>query len=51
MSFNWGRMIATVNVESERSRGKMAKWMKKWEAERKMRGIDVVIAHREPDYW
>jgi DNA cross-link repair 1A protein len=51
MSFNWGKMIATVNIESERSRVKMAQWMEKWEAERKKRGNDLVITHREPDYW
>jgi DNA cross-link repair 1A protein len=43
-------MIATVNVGSEKSRAKMAKWVSKWEAERKKRTEDVV-AHRHLDYW
>jgi DNA cross-link repair 1A protein len=51
LSLNWGKMIATVNVGSERSRGKMIKWFEKWEAERRKRGKDVIIAHREADYW
>ncbi|KAF8889304.1 beta-lactamase-like protein [Infundibulicybe gibba] len=51
MSFNWGKMIATVNVGSERSRAKMAKWVSRWEAERKKRGADEVIPHRQLDYW
>lgn len=51
MSFNWGKMIATVNVGSESSRGRMAKWVAKWEAERKKRGKDILVAPRDPDYW
>ncbi|KAF8159562.1 DNA repair metallo-beta-lactamase-domain-containing protein [Crassisporium funariophilum] len=51
MSFNWTKMIATVNVGSESSRAKMAKWVAKWEAERKKRGKDVIVEHRRPDYW
>ena len=51
LSFDWGRMIATVNVGSEASRGKMAKWVEKWEAERKKRGKIEVVSHRAPDYW
>jgi DNA cross-link repair 1A protein len=51
MSFNWGKMIATVNVGSENSRGKMAKWVAKWEAERKKRGKDILVPPRHPDYW
>jgi len=51
MSFDWVKMIATVNVGSESSRGKMAKWVKKWEAERRKRGKDVLISPRHPDYW
>jgi DNA cross-link repair 1A protein len=51
MSFNWGKMIATVNVGSESSRGKMAKWIAKWEAERRKRGKDVLVPPRHPDYW
>ena len=51
LSFDWGRMIATVNVGSETSRGKMTKWVERWEAEKKKRGRTEVIAHRAPDYW
>jgi len=51
MSFSWVKMIATVNVGSESSRAKMAKWMSKWEAERRKRGKDTVVLHRHPDYW
>ena len=51
LSFTWTRMIATVNVGSESSRGKMAKWVAKWEAERKKRENDVIVPYRHPDYW
>ncbi len=51
MSFNWTKMIATVNVGSERSRGKMAKWVEKWETERKKRGVDILVTPRHEDYW
>ena len=51
MSFNWTKMIATVNVGSEASRRKMFNWISQWEAERKKRGKDIIIAHRHPDYW
>ncbi|PSR72470.1 hypothetical protein PHLCEN_2v11684 [Hermanssonia centrifuga] len=51
LSLDWGRMIATVNVGSEASRGKMAKWVEKWEAERKRRGKAEVVKFRAPDYW
>jgi DNA cross-link repair 1A protein len=51
MSLEWGKIIATVNVGSETSRGKMAKWVEKWEAERKKRGNHDVVACRQPDYW
>jgi DNA cross-link repair 1A protein len=51
MSFQWGKMIATVNVGSETSRGKMAKWVAKWEAEQKKWGKVEVISHRHSDYW
>ncbi|KAJ3536521.1 hypothetical protein NMY22_g6007 [Coprinellus aureogranulatus] len=50
LSLKWGKMIATVNVGSEKSRAKMAKWVAKWEAERKKRSEEVV-AHRHLDYW
>jgi len=51
MSLNWGKMIATVNVGSETSRGKMAKWVSKWEAERKKQGKELVVPYRHIDYW
>jgi DNA cross-link repair 1A protein len=51
LSFNWGKMIATVNVGSEGSRGRMARWIEKWEAERKKRGQDTIVQYRAPDYW
>ena len=51
MSFNWTKMIATVNVGSEANRKKMFNWVSKWEAERKKRGKDIIITHRHPDYW
>ena len=50
LSFKWGKMIATVNVGSEKSRAKMATWVSKWEAERKRRNEEVV-AYRHLDYW
>lgn len=51
LSFDWGRMIATVNVGSETSRGKMTKWVERWDAERKKRTPGEVVPHRTPDYW
>lgn len=51
MSFNWTKMIATVNVGSESSRGKMSKWVERWEAERKKRGADTIVTPRHEDYW
>jgi len=51
MSFDWVKMIATVNVGSQTSRGKMARWFSKWEAERKKRDATTVVPHRHPDYW
>ncbi|KAK0446859.1 DNA cross-link repair protein pso2/snm1 [Armillaria borealis] len=51
MSFQWTKMIATVNIGSENSRQKMAKWVQKWEAERKKKGNDYIVEYRQPDYW
>jgi DNA cross-link repair 1A protein len=51
MSLEWGKMIATVNVGSAISRGKMGKWVEKWEAERKKRGKSEIVKYRELDYW
>ena len=50
LSLDWNRMIATVNVGSESSRGKMAKWVERWEKERKSRGKVEVVKYREIDY-
>ena len=44
-------MIATVNVGSEYSRGKMSKWVNQWEKEKKRRSVDSVVAPRHKDYW
>jgi DNA cross-link repair 1A protein len=51
MSLEWGKMIATVNVGSAISRGKMGRWVEKWEAERKKRGKTEVVNYRELNYW
>ncbi|KAJ6519118.1 DNA cross-link repair protein pso2/snm1 [Mycena sanguinolenta] len=51
LSIQWGRMIATVNVGSERSRAKMTRWFEKWEAEKKKRKRGEAIPHRRSDYW
>ncbi|KAF7370359.1 DNA cross-link repair protein PSO2/SNM1 [Mycena sanguinolenta] len=51
LSIQWGRMIATVNVGSERSRAKMTRWFEKWEAERKKRKKGDAVPHRRSDYW
>ena len=50
LSLDWGRMIATVNVGNENSRRKMAKWVEKWDAERK-KGSQEVVPYRQPNYW
>ena len=44
-------MIATVNVGNETSRKKIFNWISRWQAERKKRGEDIIIAHRRLDYW
>jgi DNA cross-link repair 1A protein len=54
MSMQWVRIIATVNVGSEKSRGKMESWVKKWEAERKKelaKDREYVVPYRRKDYW
>ncbi|KAJ4474558.1 DNA repair metallo-beta-lactamase-domain-containing protein [Lentinula lateritia] len=51
MSFEWGKMIATVNVGSEASRGKIAKWVERWEKERKKLGKNYIVPSRKDDYW
>ncbi|BEJ12399.1 hypothetical protein CspHIS471_0208590 [Cutaneotrichosporon sp. HIS471] len=48
------KIIATVNVHSERSRQAMRKWFEKWAAEkarRKERGQAAVVAFRDENYW
>ncbi|KAF7308322.1 DNA cross-link repair protein PSO2/SNM1 [Mycena chlorophos] len=47
LALDWRRMIATVNVGSQRSRVKMDGWMKKWEAERKR----MKVKPRRDDFW
>lgn len=60
LSFNWGKMVATVNVGSATSRDKMSKWFEKWEAERKrlvaeagpnVKSSSGIIPFRHDDYW
>lgn len=51
MSFSWTRMIATVNVGSASSRGKMAKWIARWEAEKRKGRNNSIIPYRHPYYW
>lgn len=51
MSCDWKRMIATVNVGSEKSRRKMAHWVQKWEAEKKKTPNTQVVPHRHTEYW
>ncbi|KAF5377755.1 hypothetical protein D9757_008069 [Collybiopsis confluens] len=51
MSLEWGKMIATVNVGSESSRGKMTKWVESWEKERKKNGKGYIVSSRQDDYW
>jgi DNA cross-link repair 1A protein len=50
MSCNWAKMIATVNVGSEKSRAKMAKGVERWENEKK-RSKEPVVNPRAADYW
>ncbi|TFK51849.1 DRMBL-domain-containing protein [Heliocybe sulcata] len=51
LSFDWGKMIATVNVGSERSRGRMHRWVEAWERERKARSKVDIIPYRASEYW
>ncbi|KDQ61363.1 hypothetical protein JAAARDRAFT_123037 [Jaapia argillacea MUCL 33604] len=53
LSLECGRIIATVNVGNEKSRGKMGKWFEKWETEKKKRkeAGEGAVRHRQPDYW
>ncbi|GMK55095.1 hypothetical protein CspeluHIS016_0201510 [Cutaneotrichosporon spelunceum] len=48
------KIIATVNVHSERSRQAMRKWFERWAAEkarRKERGLPAVVEYRNENYW
>lgn len=56
LSCDWVKMIATVNVGSSISRGKMHKWFEKWDSERragkgKLWNDQGVVPYRAPDYW
>jgi DNA cross-link repair 1A protein len=51
LSLNWGKMIATVNVGSELSRAKMARWVEKWKEEKRKRTNVGVVPARSKDYW
>jgi DNA cross-link repair 1A protein len=48
LSLEWGKMIPTVNVGSEKSRAKMSKWFDRWKTERKKQDI---VEYRNIDYW
>ncbi|KAI0042294.1 DRMBL-domain-containing protein [Auriscalpium vulgare] len=50
LSLDWARIVATVNVGSEASRGKIQAWVGRWDAERKKRSAGV-IQHRTLEYW
>jgi DNA cross-link repair 1A protein len=48
------KMIATVNVGNEKSRGKMKKWFEKWQAEkvkRQQAGLPSIVEYRDVTYW
>ncbi|EJT98792.1 DRMBL-domain-containing protein [Dacryopinax primogenitus] len=53
LSVDVGKIIATVNVHSASSRGKMQKWFEKWDVERKRRrnAGHEVVQYRTVDYW
>src|SRR5262249_28759259 len=51
LSFDWSKMIATVNAGSESTRGRMSKWIERWDAEVRKRGPIEVVPHRSVDYW
>ena len=62
LSVEWGKVIATVNVGREASRGRMGRWVERWEAERRKRAAErrergeggegvEVVQYREMDYW
>jgi len=48
------KMIATVNVGNEKSRGKMKKWFERWQAEkikRQKAGLPPIVEYRHETYW
>jgi DNA cross-link repair 1A protein len=54
LSVEWGKIVATVNVGSEASRGRMGRWIERWEAERRRRrgcGEEGAVRYRTVDYW
>lgn len=56
LSVQYVRMIATVNVGSAKSRGRMNSWFEKWETEKKRRekenvDKDGVVEFRHQEYW
>ncbi|KAG8984662.1 hypothetical protein FRB93_006392 [Tulasnella sp. JGI-2019a] len=54
LSINVGKIIATVNVGTAKSRGMMSKWFEKWDVERKKRvkeKKEAILPYRSLDYW
>ena len=56
LSVSYVRMIATVNVGSAKSRGKMNAWFEKWENEKKRREREMgggkgALVPRHAEYW
>lgn len=54
LSIDVGKIIATVNVGTAKSRGMMGKWFEKWDAERRKRvkeGKEKILPYRSLDYW
>ena len=54
LSVDWVKIIATVNVGSQVSRGKMSRWFERWELERRRRkekGEALVVPPRSDEYW
>jgi DNA cross-link repair 1A protein len=49
LSLDWGKMIATVNVGSDKSRAKMNNWFEKWNKEKKHR--KNAVDYRSIDHW
>lgn len=55
LSLHWEKMVATVNIGSAKSRGKMEQWFEKWQTERTRRlkssGEQDVVQYRCLDHW